>query len=294
MTGANGYIGLHLKRILERKKYKVVTSTRENNGSMYMDFSKPSEVLSQYISGIDVMIHTVSPNDKLFKTNPYNALSENAMGIHAALDFCVNNNIRNFIYFSSFHVFGTTHGILNETSHVAPQSDYGLAHYVAEQTVQMFDRNKKLNAWIIRPSNLFGIPVLLDKFKRWNLIPFLFCKEAVNYNTITLLTPGNQLRNFVGVTDVCKRVLWILDETPDGRIIHSYGKETISVFQFALLVQKVALETFNLPVRIIRPERKDTIVDFQFTSIYDNQEILPEDELKIFVEEMLRLLLDNK
>jgi UDP-glucose 4-epimerase len=291
ISGADGYIALHLAQVLRKHNYNVMTATRNTSGNLRMDFSTPNEVASLNSSGINTMIHTVSPNEALYKTDPYRALSENAAGIHAALDFCKNNNIRNFIYFSSFHVFGTQEGRLLENTPVSPSNDYGLAHVAAEQTIQMFDRSNRVNAWIVRPSNLFGVPVNCEKFKRWNLIPFSFCREAAECNTITLLTPGSQLRNFVGVSDVCKKVIWILEQGPKDRIFHVYGNETISVFQYALLVQKIALEVFNLPVRILRPEGNDPVVDFEFTSLYDNPSLVPSDQLETYVTEMLKVLL---
>lgn len=294
ISGADGYIALHLAQMLKKQNYQVITGTRNVSGDLRMDFSNPVEVASLKKSGIDAMIHTVSPNEALFKSDTYRALSENATGIHSALDFCVNNNVRDFIYFSSFHVFGTQEGRLTENTSVAPRNVYGLAHYVAEQTVQMFDRTNRVNAWVVRPSNLFGVPVDCEKFKRWNLIPFLFCREAVELGVITLLTSGSQLRNFVSVSDVCKKVLSILELKPEERIFHANGNETMSVLNYALLVQKVALEQFHLPVRIIRPEGTDQWVDFEFTSLYDSPNLVPSEKLETFVKEMLKVLLTRK
>ncbi|MCT1399976.1 hypothetical protein AK95_08905 [Paenibacillus sp. LC231] len=291
ISGANGYIGLHMAQYLRTHHYNVMTATRDGEGDLRMDFSKPNEVASLISNGIDTMIHTVSLNEMLYKTDPYRALSENVTGIRAALDFCKNNNIKNFIYFSSFHVFGVQEGKLTESTPVAPSNDYGLAHYTAEQTVRMYDRTNLLNAWIVRPSNLFGVPVNLNTFKRWNLIPFLFCREAVENNTITLLTPGSQLRNFVGVSDVCKKVMWILEQRPKERLFHAYGNETMSVLQFALLVQKVALETFGMPVRIIRPEGNNQVADFDFTSVNEQKGLEPNDKVETFVIELFKALL---
>jgi len=294
ISGAEGYIALHLARMLRNNDYDVVTASRGGSSNLRMDFAKPSEVASLRIDGIDTMIHTVSPNEALYRSDPYYALSENAAGIRAAFEFCVNNRIRNFIYLSSFHVFGYQGGVLDENKAAAPRNDYGLAHLTAEQTVQMFNRAGQVNAWIVRPSNLYGVPVNCDTFKRWNLIPFAFCKEAAERNTITLQTPGHQLRNFVGVSDVCKKVMWILERQPSERLYHAYGKDTMSVWQYAALVQNVAFDEFQLPVRIIRPDGNDRVVEFKYSSIYDIPGLEPVDEIKPFVKEMLQVLLDRK
>ncbi|MDK8183531.1 NAD(P)-dependent oxidoreductase [Paenibacillus sp. UMB4589-SE434] len=292
VSGGNGYIALHLKKILKNNNYNIISATRDMTGDLQMDFSNPNEITALKVSGIDTMIHTVTPNEGLYKSDPYRALSENVMGIRAALHFCVNNNIRNFIYFSSFHVFGESEGKLVESTPISPRNDYGLAHSTAEQTVQMFDRTHRVNAWIIRPSNLFGVPESCEKFKRWNLIPFLFCKEAAEQHKITLMTPGTQLRNFVGVSDVCKKVMWVLEHRPVDRIVHAYGNETLSVLQYALLVQKIAIQEYGHLVDIIRPEGNDPVLEFEFTSQYHNMsELEPIEELSVFVRRMLKVLL---
>lgn len=287
ITGANGYIGLHLATKLRRANYEVITSTRDEDGDVKMDFSNPEKIKNLKIEGIDTVIHTVSPNEGLYKNNTYTALTEGIIGIHAILDFCVENKIKNFIYFSSFHVFGNKSGILNEESDISPVNDYGLSHSIAEQTIQLFNRKGLVNGWVIRPSNLYGVPVDCDKFKRWNLIPFLFCKEAIEKRTITLLTPGNQLRNFVDVVDVVERVQWILDEEPKCRIVHANGNETLSVVEYAKIVQKVARDKLNLEVNITRPDGTDHPVEFQFTTIQENN---PIGKIEFFVEEMLNKL----
>lgn len=294
ISGAGGYIGRHIHKVLSQGGYNVIASTRTAGGQIKMDFSKPCEIAEMKICNIDVMIHAVSPNESLFKTDPYAALSEQIAGIRSAMEFCINNDIPNFIYISSFHVFGVATGVLDENRPVAPCNDYGLSHYIAEQTIDMYNRMRKINAWIIRPSNIFGVPVDCDKFKRWNLIPFAFCKEAIEKNTITLLSSGSQLRNFVGVSDVCKIVKWVIEERPDRRIIHAYGNETMSVYDYALYVKRVAMERFKLPVEISRTHSYNQVAEFEFTSTLECNEISPSEKLSEFISEMLTILLASK
>jgi len=294
ISGANGYIARHLAYMLKLQGNTVVTASRGLDCDLQMDFSHPSVVAGISRSGLDIMIHTVSPNEALFKEDPYRALTEGSAGIHAALDFCKSNGIRDFIYISSFHVFGSSQGRLVEDTAVAPRNDYGLVHFMAEQTVQMFDRTGQVNGWIVRPSNLFGVPLSMESFTRWNLIPFAFCKEAVESGTITLSTPGGQLRNFIGVSDVCNKILWIMDNQPDVRILHAYGKTTMSVLQFASLVKNVAQSAFNLPVAISYPLGHEPVTHFEFNSHYQDDDLRPQDELERFVETMLEVLLSRK
>lgn len=293
ISGAGGYLALHIQKMLSINGYNVITSKRDIDGDFNMDFSNPYKISAMKVDNIDVMIHTVSLDERLYKTDPYRALSEHTSGIHSALDFCINNGISDFIYFSSFHVFGGSSGRLVETTAVAPCNDYGLSHCIAEQTVQMYNRMQKINTWIVRPSNVFGVPIDCERFRRWNLIPFAFCREAVEKNTITLLTSGSQLRNFVGISDLCSKVKWIIEKRPDERIIHAYGNDTMSVLDYALLVQRIALEKLQNRIKIIRPEEKNYVVEFEFSSTLNNLETKPKEKLETFVEEMLRVLLTH-
>ncbi|MCR8659880.1 NAD-dependent epimerase/dehydratase family protein [Paenibacillus endoradicis] len=288
ISGANGYIAQHLIERLRTKQYQVTTASRGGNSDFYMDFSQPYQISLQDITNIDVMIHTVSPNEELYRTDPYRGLSENATGIHAALDFCVRNHIPRFIYFSSFHVFGKSVGALREQTSLAPINDYGLAHSVAEQTVAMYDRQQKVNTWIIRPSNLYGVPINCDAFTRWYLIPFNFCTQAVQHRSITLQSTGQQLRNFVAIQDVCCAVERIIEQRPVERIHHVYGKETLSVLQYAQLVQQIAWEKFKLEIDVKFAEGNEQVVTFDFGSEHPYE---PKHTIAVFVEEMLSKLL---
>lgn len=294
VSGADGYIAGHLIRALKERGTIVRTASRGPDGDLYLDFSRPEQVADLCVDGIGTMIHTVSPHENLYRTDPCRAAAENAAGIHAALDFCVRSRIENFIYFSSFHVFGDREGRLDEETPVSPCDDYGLAHCVAEETVRMYDRGGKLNAWVIRPSNLFGVPTDWEKFTRWNLIPFAFCREAAERGTITLLTPGDQLRNFVGIGDVVRRTLWLLDQKPDRRLLHAYGDETIRVYDYAQRVQAIGSGLLGAPVRICRPEGCTRTADFQFTSRQKDDEILPRDRLDGFIREMMAALMEKR
>ncbi|CAI6081303.1 dTDP-glucose 4,6-dehydratase [Paenibacillus sp. JJ-100] len=294
ISGANGYIGLHMSALLKKMNFKVITATRDTGGDIKMDYTEPAEIVNMELNNVDAMIHFVSPNENLYSEAPHKALAENAAGVHAALVFCEKNKIPSFIYVSSFHVFGNSEGELNEETPISPRNNYGLAHCTAEETVKLFDRTNRVKTWIVRPSNVFGIPQDLNKFKRWNLIPFSFCKQAVEEKQIILLTSGRQYRNFVGVSDLCQKILWIVEKEPINRIIHAYGTSTLSVLKYAELVKHIAEEKFGVSVDIIKSERNDEVVNFDFTSLYKSPELSPKDRLEEFVTLMLDRLLDSK
>lgn len=143
------------------------------------------------------------------------------------------------------------------------------------------------------PSNVYGVPKDFTLFSRWSLIPFAFCRSAVTEHTIRLNTPGHQRRNFVHVEDVCRRVAWLL-EHPKISVLHAYGTETPSVREFAAMVSDVGRQSFQLPVDYIVPHGENREPAFEFTSRYPQDPLPPYYQLRPFIHELYRCLLDHK
>ncbi|MDR6720299.1 NAD(P)-dependent oxidoreductase [Paenibacillus sp. 2003] len=294
VSGADGYIGLHLTSLLEALNYKVLKATRHPYGDIMMDFSQPAEIANITCNSIDLMVHCVPPISNSSSDCTERTDADNTSSVYAALNFCEKNGIPSFIYVSSFHVFGDPHGRLTEKSLPKPSNNYGYAHLNAEQTVQMFDSLNRVRTWIVRPSNVFGVPADMDKFRRWDLIPFSFCLSALEKREIALQTSGRQLRNFVSVSDLCRKIVWIIEKQPIERILHAYGKETLSVLDYAEIVKKVAKVNFQIPIQITKPDGSDKYSFFDFTSLYDSPDTTPKERLADFVNGMFEAIIRIK
>src|SRR6478609_8383610 len=132
VSGASGYIGTSLINSLLRDgiypgaitRSGVLPYTDIDSADIYQaDISKPFTLAlkEQY----DMFIHLAAAND-IDSANPETAINGTTLGTRYCLDFCKKNNIRKFIYFSTFQVIGRTDGYIDEGSVPEPKNDYGI------------------------------------------------------------------------------------------------------------------------------------------------------------------------
>lgn len=255
LAGASGYFGSLAEHYLKKSGVEVLSAGRRVRSDLHFDLDLLEEFASSQIDGeIDVFIHAAATHEVDCVESPYKCVNRNVAGTRAALDFCVKNKIKKFIYISTFHVYGTDVGVINERTPVAPLHDYGITHFQAEEYVRMYTRKGLIDGVCLRPSNMFGLPVSLINFDRWTLIPFSFCKDAVEKGEVELKTPGHQYRNFVSVEDIVNVIKKISSNEINAEIINIPGVDTYSIREFAKLVQNVMSEKFDIKILVTAPD----------------------------------------
>lgn len=208
ITGGSGFIGSYMLDDFLRKGYQVGVLDKavpayfadlSRRVDLYLaDITFPLQVSLRY--PYDTMIHLAAANDIVSK-NALDALKITTYGTKVVLDFCVRHNVKQFIYFSTFQVYGQDSGLVDENTPVSCKNDYALSHYFAEEYVRMYQRRHGIDYIIVRPTNIYGA-FLYREIDRWSLVPNCFCQEAVERQTITLLSSGRQERDFISLEDV--------------------------------------------------------------------------------------------
>ena len=296
ISGATGYFGGIASSYFNSIGWKVLKATRNDEADIYFDIENPKLISKTKLDEkVDLFIHAAASHEVECKDEPYKAIFKNVIGTKAALDFCVNNNIENFIYLSTFHVFGEPEGILTETSIPYPANDYGLSHFQAEEYINMYRRQNKIKSLILRPSNFYGIPSKIQEFKRWTLVPFAFSRDAVLNEKIILHTSGNQYRNFVSVKDICRVIEHSLPKMDQLSLVHIVGNDSISIRSLAYLVKRVMNEYFNENIDIvINSKDKISTKDYKFTSLYLNEIYKPADSIEYFILNFIKQLKESE
>ena len=210
ISGGFGFIGSYLANYLLSKGHNVGILSR-GIPIYFKSFAHRTQV---YISDItdditvkpstnyDIFIHLAAAND-IDSSNTLSALKGTTLGTRNCLEFCVNNNINKFIYFSTFQVYGTDSGLIDENFPLLCKNDYAITHLFAEEYVKMYHRMHALDYIILRPTNVYGAFFNLN-IDRWSLVPSCFCLEAFEKKTVTLLSSGKQLRDFISLEDLTK------------------------------------------------------------------------------------------
>jgi UDP-glucose 4-epimerase len=294
ISGANGYFGGIASAYFTEQGWTVLKATRHPDADVVFDLDQPEQLATRSLSTpVDVFIHAAAAHEVTCRDQPYRSILQNVVGTKASLDFCVANRIPNFVYLSTFHVFGTPTGTIDEQVLPLSANDYGLSHLQAEEYVQLYTRQQKIQGLVLRPSNFFGIPADLHRCKRWTLTPLGFCREAIEQQKIVLKTPGWQQRNFISILDICGVIQAAIANPPQQSLLHLAGPDTLSIRGLAQLVQRVMAEYLQEQIELVIPDGEPVEQGFNYTSCLLPEIYQPHHTIETFIIDFCKMLRQN-
>ncbi|MFM9944317.1 MAG: NAD-dependent epimerase/dehydratase family protein [Bacteroidia bacterium] len=231
ITGGLGFVGGRITKRLALEHDVIVSSrkpvpfeTVKIHGNL--GFVLHSELFqpSTFPKEIETIIHLAALNEHDCLKYPSEAIRVNIDQTRIILENAVTSGVKNFIYFSTAHVYGSPLvGEITENTLPVPIHPYAITHKAAEDYVIAATLQKKINGIVIRLSNSFGTPVLPD-VNRWTLLANDLCRQAIEKGSLTLLSNGCQYRDFVCLSDVEEVIETILNSPKDfKKMIYNLG-----------------------------------------------------------------------
>ena len=259
VTGANGFIGSYLCSYLLKNGHQVIASSRSFlpeiknllHGAEFIEADVLSPEFDKIKIEADVIVHLAASNDIVSK-NLSKGIELSTVGTVNTLKLAVNNQVSKFIFYSTLQVYGTElSGNYDESSRVKPENDYAMNHLFAEKYVEMYSRKFGIKTLIVRPSNIYG-RFLSPQINRWTLVPGCLIKEAIEKGTITLLSSGNQNRNFISLEQlsyyteiVSKNMEKLFD------ILNFVSEDYKRIVDVAILTKEILEKDFGKEVELI-------------------------------------------
>jgi UDP-glucose 4-epimerase len=304
ITGGFGNLGSWISLDLIKSKFAITILGRTKKKSKDInakfvfcdltDLENTKKTLAN--TDFDVVIHLSSYNE-FFEANYFeNALSINTKGTYNLIQALAANPPKQFIYFSTFHVYGTTEGKVDENTICNPKNDYASTHLFAEYIVKQYCTNFNINYTIVRLSNSYGCPIFSDSSK-WYLVLNDLAMSAFENNSINIKTNGEAKRDFIWMGDVVKVVKkMLLNKAVYNDTYNLSSGKTYSVIQIAKAVQKAYTETFKKTVPILTNKLDKTIYPILSVSNKKLQKVLSYKIENNFVAEAKKLfiLLNSK
>lgn len=253
LTGASGFVGSHIKAHYEKKGWRILTLGRRDTDDFFWDGKGQRNIIFDRPVNIDRVIHSLAVNEVEISNDVVTSYDINVTLTKSLCEFSKKMGVNDFIYISTFHVYGKESGFFSTKEICNPINDYGLTHYLSEEVIRNTLRGSSINALILRPTNIYGVPIDLKSFNRWSLAPFAFIKESLEKGSITLRSSGKQLRNFVHIDS-------LLHSYPSGfeyEIRNVFGEKTLSILQFANLVAKELQTHYGQKINIYHPTLKE-------------------------------------
>ncbi|MCK5293952.1 MAG: SDR family oxidoreductase [Arcobacteraceae bacterium] len=222
-------------------KYKVIQANITN----YNDLKSKLNI------DFDYCIHTASYNEFFHNNYPKDALLINSLGTRNLIEVLKGTNIKNFIYLSTFHVYGSNDGIITENTQLNPKNDYASTHLFAEYYLKQFFNTHNFPFVTFRLTNSYGTPRYKNSTK-WYLVLNDLVKSAYEKNKIILKSNGKAKRDFIWMGDVCSVIEKSLDFKPNnGNIFNLSSGTTFSMMDLANKVQDMYQQRYNKNIEIV-------------------------------------------
>jgi len=251
VTGAAGFIGFYVSKVLLSKGYKVIGIDNINDYyDVNLKFSRLNELGIIKKEATVFNKECISKNDnfsffrmdiedrnelpKLFKKekfdivcnlaaqagvrysieNPETYVDSNLVGFLNILECCRHNNIKHLVYASSSSVYG-----LNKKIPFSTEDN-------VDNPISLYAATKKSNELMAHTySHLYNIPTTGLRFftvygpwGRPDMAMFLFTHAIVNNNPIKVFNHGNMERDFTYIDDIVEGVIRIIEKSTEKRI----------------------------------------------------------------------------
>lgn len=233
VTGAAGFIGMHLSKYLLQRGDNVVGLDNLND---YYDVNlkKSRLAILESMSGFTfarIDLADRSGMAELFQrekfnkvinlaaqagvrysiTNPYSYVDTNLVGFIHILEGCRHNGISHLVYASSSSVYGAN-----------TKMPFSIHHNV-DHPMSLYAASKKANELMAHTySSLYRLPTTGLRFftvygpwGRPDMALFLFTKNILEGKPINVFNYGKHKRDFTYIDDIVEGVVRVLDQTPE-------------------------------------------------------------------------------
>jgi UDP-glucuronate 4-epimerase len=275
VTGAAGFIGMHVSQVLLERGDTVVGLDNLND---YYDPQLKRDRLSRLnpnasfrFAHVDIAdrpgmqeLFSTEKFDKVVHlaalagvryslTNPHAYIDSNLVGFTNVLEGCRHSQVKHLVYASSSSVYGGNTQL--------PFSE----HHNVDHPVSMYAATKKANELMAHTySHLYGLPATGLRFftvygpwGRPDMALFLFTKAILEGRRIDVFNHGQMVRDFTFIDDIVEGVVRVLDRdatpgegydagTPDParsnvpyRIFNVGNNSPVKLMEFVDAIEKV-------------------------------------------------------
>ena len=157
----------------------------------------------------------------------------NIIGSINLLETCVSHGIKKFIYSSSASVYGEPIYLpIDEKHPIDPISPYGISKHTVEHYLYYYYKNYGLNYSILRYSNVYGYGDKTDVIS-------IFIKRMLANDDIYIYGDGQQMRDFINVSDVVNANLQVIMDRNKCNIYNIGSGNGISILDLFYKLRKI-------------------------------------------------------
>lgn len=248
VTGGNGYIGSHIIEYYTRKGFTVHNLDLAERSTLPV-----AKYYSFDVTNIDDVIRIDNSYNVIFHCagsasvphsveNPLKDFEVNVQGALNMLDFVRNSGSGMFVFLSSVSVFDTINKLpLSEFSFKKSSSPYGAGKLAAESYCQSYYKTYGVDTRIARIFNTYG-PGMNHLF-----IADMMKKISNAKDEIVIGGSGNQIRDYVFISDLVKALAIIADKGQPGEDYNICSGEKTSLLKISkILLEKMGRDDLRI------------------------------------------------
>ncbi|WP_345993693.1 NAD(P)-dependent oxidoreductase [Sulfurimonas sp. HSL-1716] len=244
VTGGLGNLGSWISAHLANLGYEVYILSRSSKQKIAnikytlieADVTKIDELREKLNFDLDFCVHLASYNEFFLPDYAKNALDINTFGTRNLLEVLSEKKLKNFVYLSTFHVYGASEGTITEKSELNPKNDYASTHLFAEYYVKQFGFTHDLKYTVLRLTNSYGAPTFTESDK-WYLVLNDLTRSAYENGKIILKSNGRAKRDFIYMGDVSDIIEKLLRINATNEIYNLSSNRTYEVIELAYLIK---------------------------------------------------------
>lgn len=227
VIGGSGFIGSHTADKLTENGHKVTILDKVSS-----TWLKPSQkMIVGDVTDYDLLVSSTKDIDYIYyfagiadigesKSNPYQTIETNIMGLAKALEASVKNNVKRFIYASTMYVYSSE------------GSFYRASKQASEILIEAYCDNFSLEYVLLRYGSLYG-----PRSQSWNGIKG-FVKQVVEKGSLEYPGNGSEVREYIHVLDAANLSVKMLREEYKNRALTITGQQQIKVSDmFAMIFE---------------------------------------------------------
>ena len=250
ITGGAGFIGSHFAKMAVSGDFNGITSIRVLDKFTYSglksnlqpldlssdyelvigDITNPSDVEAS-CKDVDAVINFAAEShvDRSI-SDASTFLKTNVEGVRVLLEQARKLNVR-FLQVSTDEVYGSiSSGSWSEKSALEPNSPYSASKAAADLLIRSFNKTHGLDTVITRCSNNYGPNQFPEK-----IIP-LFITNLIEGNLVPLYGDGQNVRDWLHVTDHCRGIALALTKGKAGEVYNLGGGQELSNLDLTLRI----------------------------------------------------------
>jgi UDP-glucose 4-epimerase len=235
VIGGSGFMGSHTADVLSENGNivsildKVSSPWLRSDQNMIVGNAMDSDIIESSMKGVDCVYYFAGIADIAeAKSNPYNTIEINIMGLTKVLEAAVKNNVKQIIYASTMYVY-SSHG-----------SFYRASKQAAEIIIEAYQENYGIDFVFLRYGSLYG-----PRSQDWNGIKG-FAQQVIKTGVLEYSGNGSEVREYIHVLDAANLSVKALQEEYKNRAVTITGQQSMKVSDMFSMIFEIEGKEVNI------------------------------------------------